>query len=298
MIRTKFVFISILISILISISILTYKNETFLITMQPKKIALCFLIYDKINNEELWWDFIKNIDKNKYNIYIHFKNTTKSLKYFEKYKLKNTIDTCWGCFSIVLAQNLILKEAIKDDKNQHFIWLSGSCIPLKSFDYIYKYLDTTKSYYNMSPNEQVFPRANNALLYINKDNIKKASMASIINRKHAKLFIKYEPQIELWFKNINNVDEIAYITMLHHLNLQNELVLTPNIAAGAIIFTSWSDMSNYKLFKNSTIIENKAPNNYKYICAEELDYLLKSNSLFGRKFEDKCGGLERLIWIK
>ena len=86
--------------------------------------------------------------------------------------------------------------------------------------------------------------------------------------------------------------------MLHHLNLQNELVLTPNIAAGAIIFTSWSDMSNYKLFKNSTIIENKAPNNYKYICAEELDYLLKSNSLFGRKFEDKCGGLERLIWIK
>jgi len=46
--------------------------------MQPKKIALCFLIYDKINNEELWWDFIKNIDKNKYNIYIHFKNTTKS----------------------------------------------------------------------------------------------------------------------------------------------------------------------------------------------------------------------------
>lgn len=33
MIRTKFVFISILISILISISILTYKNETFLIPM-------------------------------------------------------------------------------------------------------------------------------------------------------------------------------------------------------------------------------------------------------------------------
>ena len=29
-------------------------------TSKDKKIAFCFLIYDKINNEELWYDFFKN----------------------------------------------------------------------------------------------------------------------------------------------------------------------------------------------------------------------------------------------
>ena len=51
-----------------------------------KKIALCFLIYEEIYHEDLWYNFLKNVDKKKYNIYIHYK-TNKPLKYFEKYKL-------------------------------------------------------------------------------------------------------------------------------------------------------------------------------------------------------------------
>ena len=31
------------------------------------------------------------------------------------------------------------------------------------------------------------------------------------------------------------------------------------------------------------------------ICQEELHYLVKSNSLFGRKFEEGCRGLENLL---
>ena len=57
-----------------------------------KKIAFCFLIYDIINHEELWNIFFKDIDTNLYNIYIHYKNN-KQLKYFEKYKLDNCIET-------------------------------------------------------------------------------------------------------------------------------------------------------------------------------------------------------------
>ena len=261
-----------------------------------KKIAFCFLIYEEINHEDLWYQFFKNIDKNKYNIYIHYK-VDNPLKYFQSYKLKNTIETCWGCLSIVEAQNLILKEALKDEMNQHFVWLSDSCIPIKSFDYIYNYLDTNKSYFNISPDSQVFPRANNVLKYINKKKIKKASMPSIINKKHAELFVNNDENISNWFKDINNVDEIVYITLLYHNNLQNELVLTPNIATGAIIFTGWADMSNYKHFDKSKLSKNQ-PNSYDYICPEELDYLVKSKSLFARKFNKKCGGLEPLYKIK
>ena len=88
-----------------------------------KKIAFCFLIYDIINHEEIWNIFFKNIDINKYNIYIHYK-TNVPLKYFEKYKLNNCIDTKWGDISLVQAQNILYTEALKDTDNQHFINVS------------------------------------------------------------------------------------------------------------------------------------------------------------------------------
>ena len=266
-------------------------NNTERFSTNNKKIALCFLIYDKINHEEIWYKWLENVDKSKYNIYIHYKED-KKLKYFNDHKLKNCIETCWGCLSVVQAQNLILKEALKDEYNHHFIWLSQSCLPFKSFNYIYKNLDTTKSYFNKSPDSQVFPRANKALKYLPKDKIKKANMASIINRKHARIFLEYNDKLKLWFDGINNVDEIALISILYYLNLEKELLVTPNIAAGAIIWAQWADMSNYKIFSDSI---KKNDYTYSYICPEELEYLVKSKSLFGRKFEENCGGLDNLL---
>lgn len=279
----------IIILILILLILLSKKRSQYREPFsQNKKIAFCFLIYEEINHEDIWYNFLKNVDKNKYNIYIHYKEN-KPLKYFEQYKLKNTIETCWGCLSIVQAQNLLLKEALKDKNNKHFIWLSDSCIPIKSFNFVYKYLDTKKSYYNIAPDKQVFPRCNKILKYIEKPYIKKANMASIICRKHAKLFVKNDRNIRIWFKGVKNVDEIVYITLLFYNKLENELVLTPNIAVGSIIFAQWSDMKNYKIFKNS---KKKNDYTYSYICPEELNYLLNSKSLFARKFEKNCSGLE------
>jgi len=257
-----------------------------------KKIAFCFLIYDKINNEKIWYDWLKNVDKNKYTIYIHYKEN-KPLDYFESYKLKKIIDTCWCCLSIVQAQNLILKEALKDNQNLHFIWLSQSCIPLKTFDYIYNYLNENKSYFNIAPDSQLSLKIKTKLKFIKNHDIKKAAMPSILNRKHSLKLVKNKDKID-WFKDIEICkEEITFITLLHHLGYKDELELTPNLSADAIIFTAWPDMSNYRRFENSILTKNQ-PNNYKYICPEELDYLINSKSLFGRKFEEKCSGLEEL----
>ena len=70
------------------------------------KLAFCFLIYDIINHEELWNIFFNNIDISKYNIYIHYKYN-KPLKYFEKYKLNNCIETKYENQTIPLAYNLL-----------------------------------------------------------------------------------------------------------------------------------------------------------------------------------------------
>jgi len=159
---------------------------------------------------------------------------------------------------------------------------------------VYDYLDERKSYYSMFPESQIFPRANYALNYIERKNIKKASMPSIINRKHSKLFVNNEDNIKKWFKGVGVPDEHAYISLLYHYNLENELILTDNLSAGAIIFASWPEHKNYKIF-NDSILVKRLPNEYKYICPEELEYLINSESLFARKFTPECKGLENLI---
>ena len=103
-----------------------------------KKIALCFLIYDKINHEQIWYDYLKNIDPNKYNIYIHYKEN-KPLKYFNEYKLQNCIETRWGGLSIVLAQNLLLKEALINYDDDEISLIGKLVIDVKNIDnFFYK----------------------------------------------------------------------------------------------------------------------------------------------------------------
>ena len=86
--------------------------------MENKKIALCFLTYNNLSQPKLWEHFIHP----KYNIYIHYKNDVK-LKYFDDYKINETVSTKYADISIVKAQNHMLQEALKDINNTHFIFL-------------------------------------------------------------------------------------------------------------------------------------------------------------------------------
>jgi len=242
-----------------------------------KKIALCFLIYNIINHENIWNLFLLNVNKNKYNIYIHYK-TNKPLKYFENNKLKNCIETKYGDISIVKAQNLLLQEALKDNNNSHFIFISNSCIPLKSFNYIYNILNEKYSYFNIANHETCFPRCDNTLNFIDKKFIQKASQWCILNRKHANLMIDKNEYLK-WFEIVP--DEHCYITNIFVNNLEHEIITTPNLSNDATTFINWNDM-NYKYPSNSGL------KNYSLIDEEELRYLLNSKCLFGRKFNIEC----------
>ena len=85
-----------------------------------KKLAFLFLIYDSIHQEELWNKFFKGVNPDKYSIYVHYKDN-KPLEFFEQYKLENCIPTEWAQKSLVLAHNLLLEEALKDEQNTNFI---------------------------------------------------------------------------------------------------------------------------------------------------------------------------------
>ena len=254
-----------------------------------KKIAFLFLIYDKINMEELWEKFFKKIDNNKYNIYIHCK-INKPLKYFEKYKLCNCIQTSYADISIVRAQNILLKEALKDENNEHFIFLSNSCVPFKNFDYIYNKLSIDKSYFNIAPQTQCFPRCNDLLNYIEKNYIQKASQWCILNKKHSIVMINESKYIN-FYKNIYAPDEICYITNIFMNNLQEEIITTSNLTDGATTFTNWEGM-DYKFPSNYSL------KNYTFISNDEIDHLLNSECFFGRKFNrESIGCFSKLFYL-
>jgi len=245
-----------------------------------KKLAFCFLIYDIINHEEIWNIFFKNVDTNKYDIYIHYK-FDKPLKYFEKYKLNNCIETKYSDVSLVKAQNLLFKTALNND-NTNFILISNSCIPFKSFEYIYDNLNPEYSYFNITPQTQCFPRCNNTLNFIDKKYIQKASQWCILNRKHVELMLNTNDYIN-WF-NKSVPDEHCYITNIFYNNLQNEIITTLMLANNATTFTNWEGM-DYKY------PSHKELKNYSSITEDEILYLMNSKCLFGRKFNKECNNL-------
>ena len=259
---------------------------------QEKKIAFCFLIYDFINHEDMWYRFFKNIDKNKYTIYIHYK-IDKQLKHFDQYKLNRCIQTNYDDYTIPLVYNLLFREAYKDSGNYKFIILSGECIPFKSFDYIYNQLTRDSfGYFNTCPPEQCFPNCDSILNFIEKDKIAKSHAWFILNRLLLeKLCFSSESILINYYNNINSPEEVFYYTYIKLLNLEKEIITTPNLANDATTFTNMKGM-DYKYPSNHGLKK------YSFIDEEELVYLLNSKCLFGRKFESSCSeSLNNKIYI-
>lgn len=183
------------------------------------KIAFLFLIIDKINSSKLWERFFKEAPKDSYSIYIHQK-IPADLGWFNKFVIKEVIDTKWGTISIVNAQNLLLEKALSDPKNDMFLFVSGACLPIKNIKHIRANLDTGYSYFNM-----IFLTKNNPFRHTLKRNkmmnggYEKASQWCILNRSHTKILLDEKDIMLEKFKNYPPPDEIAYLTTLCSKNI-------------------------------------------------------------------------------
>lgn len=255
----------------------------------PNKIAFCFLIYDSIIHEDLWELFFKNSDENKFNIYIHSK-FNKPLKYFEKYKLDNCIKTKYDDQTIPLAYNVLFRKAYENDAdNYKFIIVSGACIPLKSFNYVYdKLTNSNTGHFNISPQSQCFPNCNHLTTFIKHEQIFKSHNWFILNRTLVKnLCFDKDAILNKYYKNVYAPAEYYYYTYIKLLHLKDEIITTPNLTINATTFTNWNDL-DYKYTDGDGL------KNYSSIEKEELLYLIDSKSLFGRKFNKECNATLRI----
>lgn len=274
----------------------TFNNETqqTILDLEPtKKIAFCFLIYDKINNLDLWEKFFENVDHDKYNIYIHYKSNN-DLGSFNRYKLSNCIDTKWADKSLVKASNLLFTTAFKKDSNNYkFILLSNSCIPLKSFNYVYDFLtNDSKGHLNSFEIDRCGYYCKSKFNISYPHYLAKCSQWVILNRLLVERIASVDDKvIDKWFSDIWAPDEIFYYSFIKLNKLENEVKITKFASNDATTFIYWNGMDyKYKDPKHESQhkIKTSILKNYNIITKEELSYLMDSKCLFGRKFLPNC----------
>jgi len=100
------------------------------------KIAFLFLTIRDVNFPQIWDKYLAG-HEDKYSIYIHPKYPIET-KWRTDRIISNLKETAWGF--ITRAYLELFKEAIKDKDNFKFITISESCVPIQSFDKLYKTL--------------------------------------------------------------------------------------------------------------------------------------------------------------
>jgi len=260
-----------------------------------KKVAFLYLIYDEINNECLWRNYFRKVNKDRYSIYIHWKYD-KKLGYLDQFRLTNTIPTEYAELSLVKAQNLLLREALKDQNNERFVFLSNSCIPLKSFDYTYNSLFLNElCYFNAAREEHVFERNRGRVLTeaFGLRNVKKASQWSILTRPMARVLSESDDVLGTCFEpgRKDLADEYFYLSYLHYLDKQQHLHISDYSTVDCSTFEFWED-KEYKFRDNFTSDHpeswDRRLKTYFDISENELAYLLNAQCYFGRKFSKNC----------
>lgn len=194
-------------------------------------VAFLFLTYDEVEQYNLWEKYFESSDPLSFQIYVHCKTPNKihQQKLFASNLIK-TVPTSWGSWSLIEAQKKLLEEALKNQSNQHFIFVSHNTIPIQSFKNFYDFIQDKKSlfYYNIASHPQHIPRfsgikdpcfSSNEFLF--------ASQWSVLSRKNAEQLVGTHEMIQYHYGNIYIPDEHAYINFLvYHLNekIQNKMI--------------------------------------------------------------------------
>jgi len=184
------------------------------------KIAFCFLTYDKIIRYDIWNEFFKEIDLEKYTVIIHPKNIPKLNYYtFPTHIVKDRINTTGKDNITIVKATLKLFEDGYNQNATHYIFLSQSCIPVYSFDIIYNIVSNIKysiiSCIYDNKKERYNSLSLNLKKYIKFSNFVKQQPNMILIKDDIELLLKYNVTKD--FKLMQCPDEHYFINILLYL---------------------------------------------------------------------------------
>lgn len=279
----------------------------------PHKIAYLFLTIGDINQPEIWTEYFKN-NWHKINIYVHPKNPELvKTKWLKSNIIDNLVPTEWGFITHAYYQ--LLKEALKNKDNMKFVFISESCIPLKTFDIFYKYL--MKDHINTSYIK---------FMEINSYN-KNVRIKSQDNYKQLEPFVKHYARMCLSRYHSEKLISSKYFNFFNKMHVGDEFFLTcihpvknkDYIKEFEITYDNWEDIDNKtnqynyeiellynkiengdnsnetvrELYKKKLLRDDmrKNPKTYTEITPHDIEIAIKKESFFWRKFT-----IQKLPW--
>jgi hypothetical protein len=185
-------------------------------------IAFCFLTYDVIVRYDIWNLFFKDIDVEKYRVFIHPKNHFHNGKYTFHYQIvKNKIITNRkDNIDIVRATLRLLKETFNScNKITHFVFLSQSCIPIYNFDKLYSLIklfpNSVISSIDNNQKNRYMQLSDGIKKYINYNNFVKQQPNMILVNEDIEILIKNDLTNE--FQYMICPDEHYFINVLNEI---------------------------------------------------------------------------------
>jgi len=264
-----------------------------------KKIAFCFLIYDAIHHEELWYAFFSAAPRGlaQYSVHVHAKSRTHPLRFFEDCHLprERIVPTEYSSISIVHAMNMLLAQALDDEDNEKFVFLSGACVPIKPFEYVYgKLLSNDDCYFSemggASPTntpfmyEQAF--GDKVARYVEK-----ASQWCVLNRSLARICAHAPPEYKRCFEALPAPDEYYFLTSarLHARTVTFNVAANDNTGCHTgPTFANWWPKLEIEAPGGFAANEFTLPKTYRSITIDELHSHVHGPCLFARKFSASC----------
>lgn len=252
-----------------------------------KKVAFLSLNYQSFENEELMGRFFCEEHKDKYNLYIHNKESIVG-SVFEKYCIPESykVETEWGKYSLVLATIRLMKYALQDPDNEKFILISNSHCPLYSIDKICEKIwshfplmsfdrsivgkfDPTNHRYDIILNpskKHLSPFKKESSLFV--------AQWFVCNRSDAEFFVTNEARLRGWFNldRQTNADELYFSLLANHYGLPYQIKTN--------CYVAWQLKTKKHLIAQG---KRKTPCTIDRISNKMIDILRKRDILFLRK---------------
>jgi hypothetical protein len=240
------------------------------------QIGFLFLTRGEINNPDIWIQYFKNVDPNKYRLFIHPKDpkALRSALWSKNTVILNPIATNWGTISIVKATLILLNAANNNPNIKKFILVSESCIPTCSFDKLYdSIMCHNLSYisYNFSLNIDRLKIINNTSnLNLTTNLWAKQSQWMILDKKHVHMIFLNNIKNTLYlncFQYCPAADEHYFINFLIHICKCDQ----KTIINKKTTYVDWSTKLPH-------------PRTFHYLDRNLVDYCKKNEMFFARKF--------------
>ncbi|OWM86958.1 hypothetical protein CDL15_Pgr015994 [Punica granatum] len=235
------------------------------------KIAFMFLSPGSLPFEMLWDKFFQG-HEGRFSVYVHASKDkpVHVSRYFVNREIRSD-QVVWGKISMVDAERRLLANALKDPDNMRFVLLSDSCVPLRSFNYIYDYLMHTNvsfvdCFYDPGPHgngrysERMLPE-------VEKKDFRKGAQWFSLKRQHALIVLTdslYYTKFRDYCKP--GLDGRNCIADEHYLPTFFNLIDPNGIANWSITHVDWSERKwhpksyraqdvTYQLLKNISSID-------------------------------------------